>query len=260
MEQIKILLAGEGGQGIQALAKILIGAGNAAGLSVSYVPNYGVEQRGGVSLAYIQLSKSQLAYPKFYTPDILVVMVNRAVPRVKNLAGDRTKVLNCLEGRKILEEQNLPARGQNMLVLGILVQEIAGLVSPEQIQAAIKEKLGKKPGLEQNLAAFELGAKLPSVKFNEPLEYRETSKEPLITKGTKVEFYRWPYLCKGCGLCIERCPQKCLRWSQKDLGVYQTPMPEVDIEKCINCHLCRNVCPDGAIDQRSRINADSRRR
>ena len=26
-------------------------------------------------------------------------------------------------------------------------------------------------------------------------------------------------LCKGCGLCIEKCPFKAIKFSQKDLGV-----------------------------------------
>ncbi len=250
MDKVKILIAGEGGQGIQTLGKILASAGDDAGLSVTFVPNYGVEQRGGVSLAYVQLSRKQLAYPKFHTPDILVIMVNRAIPRVKNLITPKTQVLNCIGGRQILQLQGLPARSQNMLALGMISQKIADLISSEHLVGAIKEGLGHKPAIEKNLAAFETGKKLPLEKFSQVPTYRKPSQEPLVTRGKKVEFYRYPHLCKGCGLCIERCPVKALFWSKKDLGVYQTPMPEVDIEKCTNCHLCRDICPDGAIDQK----------
>jgi formate hydrogenlyase subunit 6/NADH:ubiquinone oxidoreductase subunit I len=31
------------------------------------------------------------------------------------------------------------------------------------------------------------------------------------------------------------------------LGVFATPIPKVDLEKCIACGNCRNFCPDGAI-------------
>ena len=48
MARTKIVLAGEGGQGVQSIAKILVEAGYEAGKEVLYIPNFGVEQRGGV--------------------------------------------------------------------------------------------------------------------------------------------------------------------------------------------------------------------
>ncbi|WP_371371615.1 4Fe-4S binding protein [Sporomusa aerivorans] len=62
-------------------------------------------------------------------------------------------------------------------------------------------------------------------------------------KGLWANF---PNLCKGCGLCIEKCPVKCITWSE-DLGVYGTPRVEADMKKCILCGICQMVCPDCAI-------------
>lgn len=56
----------------------------------------------------------------------------------------------------------------------------------------------------------------------------------------------FPGLCKGCGLCIEKCPVKCIEWSE-GLGVYGTPRVEADMKKCIVCGICQMVCPDCAI-------------
>ncbi len=53
-------------------------------------------------------------------------------------------------------------------------------------------------------------------------------------------------LCKGCGLCIEKCPVKCISWSH-ELCVYGTPRVEADMSKCIVCGICQMVCPDCAI-------------
>jgi len=39
---IKILIAGEGGQGVQTISKILTETAYHKGLEVSFVPNYGV--------------------------------------------------------------------------------------------------------------------------------------------------------------------------------------------------------------------------
>lgn len=56
----------------------------------------------------------------------------------------------------------------------------------------------------------------------------------------------FPGLCKGCGLCKEKCPKKCLSWSE-NLGFFGTPSIEPDIEACTLCGICQNVCPDCAI-------------
>jgi len=66
----------------------------------------------------------------------------------------------------------------------------------------------------------------------------------------KSNFTLFPGLCKGCGLCIEKCPVKCLKWS-KVLGVYGTPVVEAD-DKCIACGICQEVCPDCAINVEKR--------
>ncbi|WP_075859611.1 4Fe-4S dicluster domain-containing protein [Carboxydothermus pertinax] len=55
----------------------------------------------------------------------------------------------------------------------------------------------------------------------------------------------YPSLCKGCGLCIEKCPTKAITWSEV-LGVYGTPSVESN-NKCIACGICQMVCPDCAI-------------
>lgn len=54
-------------------------------------------------------------------------------------------------------------------------------------------------------------------------------------------------LCKGCGMCIEKCPQKAISFSPKDLGYYSTPSVDIDLKKCNKCGICELVCPDSAI-------------
>ena len=63
----------------------------------------------------------------------------------------------------------------------------------------------------------------------------------------KGQWNIFPGLCKGCGLCIEKCPVKCISWSSEGLGVYGTPRVEANMEKCILCGICQTVCPDCAI-------------
>lgn len=86
----KIIIAGEGGQGVQTIAKILTKAAQKSGKSVSYLPSFGVEQRGGVTLAYIQISGSPIAYPRFSKADFVLSLCNRSTEIVKNFITDRT--------------------------------------------------------------------------------------------------------------------------------------------------------------------------
>lgn len=70
--------------------------------------------------------------------------------------------------------------------------------------------------------------------------------ESVKTDNEKGNWSVFPQLCKGCGLCIEKCPVKCITWS-KELGVSGTPRVEADMKKCIACGICQMVCPDCAI-------------
>jgi 2-oxoglutarate ferredoxin oxidoreductase subunit delta len=65
-------------------------------------------------------------------------------------------------------------------------------------------------------------------------------------EGEKGSWSVFPRLCKGCGLCKEKCPEKCLSWSL-NLGVYGTPAVEPKMDECTVCGFCASVCPDCAI-------------
>lgn len=92
-ETVRLLLAGEGGQGVQVVAEIISKAAFSEGREVSYIPNFGVEQRGGVSLAFVIIGRSPIAYPKFREADWLVIFSERATPRVALHRGKRTRVI-----------------------------------------------------------------------------------------------------------------------------------------------------------------------
>lgn len=46
--------------------------------------------------------------------------------------------------------------------------------------------------------------------------------------------------CSGCTACLHTCPQQCIQMQADDEGFLY---PVADIEKCINCGLCDEVCP-----------------
>lgn len=70
-----------------------------------------------------------------------------------------------------------------------------------------------------------------------------------LEKGNeKALFTISPELCKGCGLCIEKCPAKVIDWSDL-IGIYGSEIVEPKrMERCTACRLCQLLCPDSAID------------
>ncbi|MGI6096940.1 MAG: 2-oxoacid:acceptor oxidoreductase family protein [Dethiobacteria bacterium] len=90
---LKAVLAGEGGQGVQAIAEILADAANREGKNALYIPNFGIEQRGGVSLAYVQVSNKAIGAPKFATADLVAALSRRAVVRTRQYVDQHTLLI-----------------------------------------------------------------------------------------------------------------------------------------------------------------------
>lgn len=179
MRQLKrILVSGEGGQGIQVISKVLATAAHMSGKKMLYVPNYGVEQRGGASLGFVQISNEEIGFPKFQNADILVILAERAIPRVREyitkdtlIIYDETLVskesLKDIPNQKIsipalkIAEEKMTGKVMNMIVLGFLA-DIVGGVSIDSLKEAVNERVAGKykasPELKHfNEKAIEIG-------------------------------------------------------------------------------------------------------
>jgi 2-oxoglutarate ferredoxin oxidoreductase subunit delta len=53
--------------------------------------------------------------------------------------------------------------------------------------------------------------------------------------------------CKGCGFCVEFCPQGVLAMSERTNSKGYHPPRLLDHTHCIDCGLCALLCPDFAI-------------
>jgi 2-oxoglutarate ferredoxin oxidoreductase subunit delta len=53
--------------------------------------------------------------------------------------------------------------------------------------------------------------------------------------------------CKGCGFCVEFCPQNVLVMSKESNSKGYHPPVIVDDSYCVDCGLCALLCPDFAI-------------
>lgn len=175
----RILIAGEGGQGIQAIANIIARVAHLSNKKVVHLPNFGVEQRGGVSLAFIQISTEEIAFPKFQDADVAIILAERAIPRIKEYLTAEPLIMfdNSIVSEKKLEEykvekiaipatlmakEKLIPRVFNMIILGAIAEELG--LKPKEVKKAtmelFKDKIQKKGELKHfNLAALELGEK-----------------------------------------------------------------------------------------------------
>jgi Pyruvate/2-oxoacid:ferredoxin oxidoreductase gamma subunit len=124
---MKILIAGEGGQGIQTAAQVLAKAAFQEGQKALYIPNFGVEQRGGASLAFLVFGE-EAVYPKFDQADYLVLLSRRVQTRVAQYQGKKTKAISAAN--------NLQALNQLLA--------LTHLVKKETVRELLKKKLGKK--------------------------------------------------------------------------------------------------------------------
>ncbi len=89
----KIVAAGEGGQGVQSMAESLALAAHRGGWRALYMPNFGIEQRGGISLAFVQLSREEIGSPKFLTANLVIVLSRRSFERCRQYMDSRTVIL-----------------------------------------------------------------------------------------------------------------------------------------------------------------------
>lgn len=179
---LKIVLAGEGGQGVQSVAEIIAEAAFRNGYQALYIPSFGVEQRGGVSLAFVQISQEAIGAPIFRTADIAGALSRRAVKKVDQYLGEYTWLLydtsledevkdtyphvRCLIGISALRvaQEEMHPRVFNVIILGALWRLI-DFLPREAVEAALERQLGHKfaqdPSLKElNYRALERGREL----------------------------------------------------------------------------------------------------
>jgi 2-oxoisovalerate ferredoxin oxidoreductase beta subunit len=73
-KDVKIKIAGFGGQGVLLLGQLLIEMGMREALEVSWLPSYGPEMRSGSAHCHVCLSRERIGSPLVAHPDVLVAM------------------------------------------------------------------------------------------------------------------------------------------------------------------------------------------
>ena len=148
---------------------------------------------------------------------------------------------------KVAQEQFNP-RSFNIIVLGAITKLLD--IPEKNIWQMVLKVLGKKFKTKEieksNNEALLYGRDTVFEQKDFTKAIFKSKHKAVIFKGHGKHGELIPGRCKGCGICITKCPVAALSPSN-DLGVFATPIPQVDLERCIGCGNCRNFCPDSAI-------------
>jgi 2-oxoisovalerate ferredoxin oxidoreductase beta subunit len=172
---LRVKIAGFGGQGVLMLGEVLAEAGLDAGLEVSWLPSYGPEMRSGTSNCHVRLATRPIDSPLVSRPNALVALNEPSLR--KFLASvepggwvlyngtalpdgcGRTDVHTIVQNFTQLADELGDARAGNMVMLGALL-EATDVLYRECIGTAL-ERLVKNPRwLEIDRQALERGREL----------------------------------------------------------------------------------------------------
>jgi 2-oxoglutarate ferredoxin oxidoreductase subunit gamma len=172
----RIIVAGFGGQGIQTLGKLLCMAAMGEGRTVTCLPSYGSEVRGGTSKCEVVVSPKLIYSPLVERADSLVILNEQSLEAFggRLRPGGLLVVNSSAVADPRLPEAKVVAfpaadmavrigdiRVANVLMLGAFVRA-SGIVEEASCRDALTEMLGVRKAelLDVNLEAFRKGAEL----------------------------------------------------------------------------------------------------
>jgi 2-oxoisovalerate ferredoxin oxidoreductase beta subunit len=181
---LRVRVAGFGGQGVLLLGEVLAEAGLDAGLEVSWLPSYGPEMRSGTSNCHVRLSRKEIDSPMVMNPNVLVAMnepsLRKFVKDVKpgswilyngesfpvDCEQKDVHVLAC-DFTQIADKMG-SARAGNMVMLGALL-ELTAVLQEANVEAALQRLVKSARWMELDKNAIEHGRQL----------YRESCLQPV---------------------------------------------------------------------------------
>ena len=171
---LRIRVAGFGGQGVLMLGEVLAEAGLDAGYEVSWLPSYGPEMRSGTSNCHVRIGSAPIDSPIVSRPNVLLAMNEPSLrkflptvepggivlynapelpedcerPGIRILAMHFTRLADDLGATK----------AANIVMLGALL-ETAGLLDEEHVVGALRGKVKSQRWFDIDMAALQLGRK-----------------------------------------------------------------------------------------------------
>lgn len=173
--EIRIIIAGSGGQGILFLGRLICQTALLEDRNVTWFPSYGAEMRGGTANCTVVISETFIGSPVVLNPDILIILNQASLKRflsrlhsggtvyydssLVSYDGERRDISACpVPSSQIAGEIGNP-RFSNMVLLGAFT-EASGIVSRESILGAVPLAVSSKRSalIEKNILAITKGA------------------------------------------------------------------------------------------------------
>ena len=173
--EMRILIAGFGGQGVLFLGKLIAHAGLLLGKQVTWLPSYGPEMRGGTANCAVILSDAPIGSPIVHEPDVLIAMnlpsLTAYQPRVRpggTILYDASLIRECLPRADVdtiaLDATHLATEAgleglANMILLGAFVRACMPLRDDQLEQAlSLVVPAHKRQLIAANLRAIAIGS------------------------------------------------------------------------------------------------------
>lgn len=172
--ELRIVLAGFGGQGVLFAGKVAAYAGLIDDREVSWLPSYGPEMRGGTANCSVTLSDAPIGSPLITAPNVLVALnqpsYDKFVDEVQPggvIIADTSMIadlrlrddVECfgVPATKIAEENGL-GKGGNMVLLGKLF-EVTKFCDWDTLMEGLRHCIpaSKAHLLDNNIKAIKLG-------------------------------------------------------------------------------------------------------
>jgi 2-oxoisovalerate ferredoxin oxidoreductase beta subunit len=169
---LRIKVAGFGGQGVLMLGQVLAEAGLDAGLEVSWLPSYGPEMRSGTSNCHVRIASREIDSPLISRPNVLMALNQPSLHKFLDTVERGGWVLynaSALPENAFREDVNYivrpfteiadklgDARAGNIVMLGALL-EATGLLDEARIDGALQRLVKSERWLELDRRALKAG-------------------------------------------------------------------------------------------------------
>ena len=171
-KDVKIKIAGFGGQGVLLLGQLLIEMGMREGLEVSWLPSYGPEMRSGSAHCHVCLSKERIGSPLVSHPDVLVAMNEFSLRKFAHEVVSGGVILYngeslppdfyapevqvvCIPAAEIADKLG-STKATNIVMMGALLEETECL-APGTALGVLEDKVKKLDLLEVDRKALAAG-------------------------------------------------------------------------------------------------------
>ena len=169
---LRIKVAGFGGQGVLMLGEVLAEAGLQSGYEVSWLPSYGPEMRSGTSHCHVRIASGPIDSPLVSRPNVLLALnepsLRKFLPAVEPggilfYNGDalpedcfRADVRMLVLPFTRLGDELGSSKVGNIVMLGALL-EAASPLEPEPVTSALRRLVKSDRWFQLDLAALERG-------------------------------------------------------------------------------------------------------